>query len=169
MEVKNSEIKKNGKKTLLAGKVDEVISLNRLDLNNAISFIGNDERNTYDLLDKIKVSLNLLFNDQTFMELIKHSIVNNKIGKKFILGNSSLHNFIVTSVISNCEEEESYVIVLKYIQKINELQKEPGTINCIILKRYKINELNWENKAEISFMNMNGHEYIMKISFFNHN
>jgi hypothetical protein len=169
--MKNNGVKRkvNGNSINLNERANENISLINLDFSNAIAFIGNDDKSTFDFLYKIKVAINLLFDEQAFMELIRHSVVNYEKGKRFVLGNSSLHNFIVTSLIANNDDDESYVIILKYIQKINELQNEPGTINTITLKRFKINDLSWENKAEISFMNSKGNEYSMKISFFNRN
>ncbi len=169
--MKNNGVKKkvNGKPIKRNGNIEEIISLNNLNFSNAVAFIGNNNQSTFDLLYKIKIAVNLLFDKQAFMELIRYSIVNYKKGKRFVLGNSSLHNFIITSVFANNEDEESYVIILKYIQKINELPNEPGTISSITLKRFKISDLNWENKAEIFFMNTRGNEYNMKICFFNRN
>ena len=161
--------KVNGKSIILNDNFEEITSLNNLDFKNAVTFIGNDDKSTFNLLYKIKVAVNILFDEQTFMELIRHSVVNSLKSKRFVLGNSSLQNFIVTSVIANNDDEESYVIILKYIQKINDLQNEPGTISSITLKRFKINDLSWKNKADITFVNSNGSEYNMKISFFNRN
>lgn len=169
MKTKGVKKKVNGKSVQLTGKIDEIISLNKLDFSNAVAFIGNDDKSTFNLLYKIKVAVNLLFDEKAFLELIGHTIEKYEKDRRFTLGNTSLHNFIITSVIANNEDEESYVIILKYIQKINDLQNEPGTISSVTLKRFKINELNWENKAEITFMNSLGNEYIMKISFFNRN
>jgi len=148
---------------------NEIGSLNDLNLKNAVSFIGNTNRSTYDFLYKIKVIVNMLFNNNTFMELIRYSTMNINGDKSYILGNSAIHNFIITSIVSNRKNEESYMVVMKYIQKITGLQNEPGTINRITLKRLKFNEIYWNNKAEISFMNTKGNEYIVKISFFNNN
>jgi hypothetical protein len=169
-------MKINGAKRKLYGKnsfpdisTEQFDNLKTLDVYNTILFIGNNDNSTFNLLCKIKLCINLLFDYHTFIQLIKHSITNSELGKRYILGNSSLHNYIVTSVISNSNEEESYIVVLKHIQKIQSLQNEPGNINNIILKKFKINELYWENKLEISYMNINGKKYNMKISFFNRN
>jgi hypothetical protein len=159
----------NGKSIILNDNFKEITSLNNLDFKNAVAFIGNDDKSTFNLLYKIKVAVNILFDEQTYMELIRHSVVNSLKSKRFVLGNSSLHNFIVTSVIANNDDEESYVIILKYIQKINDLENEPCTISSVTLKRFKINGLSWKNKADITFVNSNGSEYNMKISFFNRN
>ena len=148
---------------------NETGSLNDLNLKNAVSFIGNTNRSTCYLLYKIKVIVNILFDNNTFMELIRYSPMNTDSDRNYILGNSAIHNFIITSIVSNRKNEESYVVVMKYIQKITGLQNEPGTINRITLKRLKFNEIYWNNKAEISFMNTKGNEYIVKISFFNRN
>ncbi|MGD2035596.1 MAG: hypothetical protein PVF73_11100 [Bacteroidales bacterium] len=153
----------------LNGHTGNIATLNNLDYSNAVSFIGNENNSTFDLLYKVKITINLLFNNEVFMELIKHSVVKNEIGGKYILGNTMLHNFIITAAIGMEENEKSYVVVLKCIPKIAYLDTEPGTIQRITLKRLKINKLEWSNKAEISFKNTNGHEYIMKISFFNRN
>lgn len=168
MKTNGSNGKINGKKANIENII-EIPGIHNLDLDNTVSFIGNTARTTFDLLYKIKVTINLLFNDQAFMELIQQSVANNEIGKRFIIGNSSLHNFVITSVISNNKDEESYVIILKYVHKIHEIQHEPGTINSITLKRFRINKLSWENRADISFINTIGKEYNLKISFFNRN
>ena len=143
--------------------------MNNLDFNNIISFVGSDENSTIHLLYKIKLTVNLLFYNEAFNDLIRYSLTNNEFGKKLILGNSILHNFLITSIISNNDEEESYVIVMKYIKKTTHDQFKPGMINAITLKKFRINDLYWKNESEIAFNNTTGNEYIVKISFFNRN
>ncbi|MBA7511570.1 hypothetical protein ES705_03566 [subsurface metagenome] len=169
MKTHTSDGKMNGNKPNFKNTMENIRLLNNLDLDNTISFIGNDDRSTYDLLYKIKVTINLLFNNDAFMELLRYSIRNNDIGKKLTVGNSLVQNFIITSIMSNDNDAENYVIVMKYFQKIHSLRFTPGTINSITLKKFRINDIMWENKAEISFVNRMGVEYNLKISFFRNN